>query len=258
MQRAAPASLLEGVEFQSYDLSLPLNTSKFAGATYLIHTAYQSYSQSNTAANSINYTGTSDLVDACKMAGIRIIFLSTMSAHEKAESNYGKTKLHLENIFDDKKDLVLKLGLVLGNGGLFNTIVNTIETQRFVPMIGQSKLIQTVAMHDLLSLIEVSMKNEITGNYPVGETNPVPLRTLYEAIAIAVSKKPLFIPLPLNLIHLLCYIAEKARIKLPITSENVLGLKRMRSFDTEKALKPFGFQPSPYYSFLDNLERSRH
>ena len=113
-------------------------------------------------------------------------------------------------------------------------------------------------MRDLLSLIEVGMKNEITGTYPVGETNPIPLRTLYKAIAIAVSKKPLFIPVPLDVIHILCFIAEIAGIKLPITTENVLGLKRMRSFETEEALKPFGFQPSPYYSFLHNLERSRH
>ena len=258
MQRKAPASFLEGVDFQSYDLSMPVNTSKFGGATYLIHAAYQPYSRRNTAANSINYSGTTGLIDACKKTGIKIIFLSTMSAHDRAKSNYGKTKLQLENIFDQKKDLVLKLGLVLGNGGLFDTIVNVIENHRFVPIIGQCKLIQTVAMHDLLSLIEISMKNRITGNYPVGEPNPVPLRTLYKAIATAVSRKPLFIPVPLDVIHILCFIAEMAGIKLPITTENVLGLKRMRSFETEEALKPFGFQLSPYYSYLDNLERSRH
>jgi len=258
LQRAAPASFMEGVEFQSYDLSAPLNTSKFGGANYLIHTACQPYSRRNAAANSINFSGTADLVDACKKAGIKIIFLSTFSAHDRAESNYGKTKLQLENIFDHKRDLVLKLGLVLGDGGLFDTIVNIIESHRFVPITGQSKLIQTVAMRDLLSLIEVGMKKEITGSYPVGETNPIPLRTLYKAIAIAVSKKPLFIPVPLNVILILCFIAEIAGIKLPITTENVLGVKRMRSFETEEALKPFGFQPSPYYRFLDNLERSRH
>lgn len=255
LQRAAPATLLEGVEFQSYDLSVPLNTSKFEGATYLIHTAFQPYSRRNAAANVINYSGTVDLANACKKAGIKIIFLSTLSAHDGAESNYGKTKLQLENIFDPKRDLVLKLGLVLGNGGLFGSIFKIIESHRFVPIVGQCKLIQTIAMCDLLSLIEVGMKNEITGTYPVAETNPIPLRTLYKAIAIAVSKKPLFIPVPLEVIHILCFIAETVGIKLPISTENVLGLKRMRSFETEEALKPFGFQPSPYYSFLDNLER---
>lgn len=251
LQRTIPLATSKGVEFQSYDLSDPVNTSKFEGATHLIHTAFQPYNLSNTFSNNINYSGTVNLIEACKKFNIKIIFLSTMSAHVQAESNYGKTKLRLENIFDQKQDLVLKLGLVLGNGGLFGTIVDTIERNRIVPIIGKNKLIQTIAMHDLLSLIEVSIKNNISGNYPIGESNPIRLGTLYKDIAMAMSRKPLFIPVPIVFIYILCLFADKMKIKLPITTENVLGLKKMRSFKTENTFKKFGIQPSSYFDFLN-------
>ena len=255
MQRKAPASVLDNVYYQSYDLSTPVDISKFNGATYLIHTAFQSYNRNNTAANSINYSGTVNLINVCKKAGIKIIFLSSMSAHNRANSNYGKTKLQLENMFDYRKDLVLKLGLVLGNGGLFETITNFIENHRFVPILGQYKLIQTVSMNDFLKLIEISMKKGIVGNYPVGEPNPVPLKIFYKAIATAMSRKPIFIPVPFGVVYILCLIAEITGIRLSITTENILGLKRIQNFETKKALKSFGFQLSPYYSFLENYER---
>jgi len=253
MQRSAPKQLAMGVDFQRYDLSSPVNDSKFDGARYLIHTAYQPYSRINRDSKKVNQSGTRNLIAACKKRDIKIIFLSTMSAHEEAESNYGKSKLDIEKMFSDDQDLILKLGLVLGNGGLFNSIVNTITESRVLPLVAGDKLIQTVALTDLFALIEIGMSKQITGSYAIGESDPVSLKVLYKTIADAASCSRLFVPIPIGFIQLVCSIAETFGITLPIATENILGLKKMRTFKTEDNLEVFGYQLPRYDKSIQNL-----
>src|SRR6185437_10369822 len=57
---------------------------------------------------------------SAKKCGVkRQIFLSSYSARADAESEYGQTKYRLEQTFLDAGETVLRLGLVIGNGGLF-------------------------------------------------------------------------------------------------------------------------------------------
>ena len=257
MQRHEPKWLPTGVEFQQYELANPLDVSKFDGADYLIHTAYQPYSKINQNSRIVNYTGTQQLIAACIEREIKIIFLSTMSAHDHAESSYGRSKFEIEKIFNPEKDLVLKLGLVLGCGGVFYKIVSTISQSKLVPVIASDKLIQTVTLEKLSELLEIGMKNGITGIFAVGEAVPVTLIEFYKEIAAAIGVKSVFVPVPLGLIQFVCCITESLGIILPFTTENLLGLKKMRTFETLDFSVVFDCQLTSYDQNIASLQMPR-
>ena len=77
-------------------------------------------------ANIINHKSVKLIAKWCNKSHCKLIHISTDYVYEGNSTipynekdltnplnNYGKTKLQLENIFDHKRDLVLKLGLVL-------------------------------------------------------------------------------------------------------------------------------------------------
>jgi len=257
MQRHKPKRLPTGVEFQKYELANLLDVSKFHDADYLIHAAYQPYSKTNQNSRIVNYTGTQQLIAACKAREIKIIFLSTMSAHDHAESSYGQSKFEIEKIFNPEEDLVLKLGLVLGRGGVFYKIVNAISQSKFVPVIASDKLIQTVTLEELFGLLEMGMKNRITGMFAVGEAVPVTLIGFYKEIAAAIGVKSVFVPVPLGLIQFVCSITESLGIILPFTTENLLGLKKMRTFETQDLSAVFDCQLPSYDQNIASLQMPR-
>ena len=144
-----------------------------------------------------------------------------------------KVNLKIEKIFNPERDLVLKLGLVLGCGGVFYKIVSTISQSKLVPVIASDKLIQTVILEELFELLEIQMKNGMTGIFAVGEAVPVTLIEFYKEIAAAIGVKSVFVPVPLGLIQFVCSITESLGIILPFITGNLLGLKKMRTFKTQ-------------------------
>jgi nucleoside-diphosphate-sugar epimerase len=114
----------------------------------------------------VNVEGTRKLLEVCRTRKIRFVFLSTLSAHAGAESHYGRHKLQLEGIVLREGGLVLKLGLVLGQAGVFYTIRKLIERSKVIPLIGGgNQPIQTIAMDDLLLALEKCIREKVTGLY---------------------------------------------------------------------------------------------
>jgi len=59
-----------------------------------------------------------------------------MSAHDGAESVYGRQKLAIEQLFNTKKDISLRGGLIIGNGGIVKEMVMFMRSKHLVPLIG--------------------------------------------------------------------------------------------------------------------------
>ena len=116
-----------------------------------------------------------------------------MSAHEQARSHYGKHKLHLESIFDLTQEVVLKPGLVLGDGGLFTTIKNTIQKSSVIPLVdGGKQPIQTIHIEQLTQVIELMLDKSLSGCFYLGEPTSITLKQLYQAIATTLGTKKRF------------------------------------------------------------------
>ena len=219
----------------------------------LIHTAYQPILGKSSDAN-INVEATKILAEITKRAGVKVVFLSTLSAHKDAESIYGKTKLEMEGMFDAKNNLILRLGLVLGKGGgLFGRISQIIEKSSIVPLIGGNKPIQTISLDNICRIIEVGICTEICGIYDIAHPQVITLKTLYAEIAHSANRSPIFFPVPILPIYYLLLITEWLHLPFPFTSENVLGLKCLRAFDTTKDVAEFGITLKNYSETLRGL-----
>lgn len=225
----------------------------FKSANILIHCAYLRY-EKNPDADQLNIRGTKILIELCRKNNIKPVFLSSFSAHPEAESHYGKTKLACEKLFDLSRDLVLKPGLVLGTQGLFGEIVKNVKASKFFPLVGDgTQPMQSIAIDDLCSIIGIGLEKNSVGIYYVAEPTAIPIKDLYKTISEGLNKKIVFVPIPFSLLYFVCAIAEKMRIQLPVTSENLLGLKHLRSFETEKDLRSFGVQIKNYRESIQLL-----
>jgi NADH dehydrogenase len=225
------------------------------GIDALIHTAFLKYDPIVLYDSSeINIAMTLALEKACHKAGTKFVFLSTMSAHAEAVSHYGKHKYDLEKQLESDKDLIFKLGLVIGSRGLFDTLKNAISKGAFIPLVGSgTQPIQTILVTDVCRIIEKSITTNMTGAYTIGSEKVYTLKDLYTAIAKRLDKKPIFISVPYALVNMALSTIEALRIPFNVSKENLLGLKQLKAFDTKNDLNKLGISILDMDEALDKL-----
>jgi nucleoside-diphosphate-sugar epimerase len=200
----------------------------------LIHAAYVTRFRTLNEAHAANIDGSLKLFQLAEQYGVKIIFLSSFSAHPQAESFYGQSKLFLEQQLDLQKHLVIRSGLVLGNGGLFERMQKMARTFRCIPIFwGGQQPIQIIHVDDLVQAIGQLLFTEKTGSYTLATTQIYQLLDLYTEIFRQLQQKPRFIYFPGTLSLKILQLCEKLGMTLPISSENLLGLKHLRSFPVD-------------------------
>lgn len=238
--RSIPPNKQKNVEYILYSLEGKLNETDFDSATHIVHCAYMHFKNNNNA-NSINIEGTKALLEMSRKKSIQILFVSSFSAHNAAESNYGKTKLACEQLFDTSKDIIIKPGFVIGSKGLAGALISTFKKIKFSPLIGGGKQpIQTLDVKDLCLATETLLTNNYTGIYHIAETEAITIKAFYLEVAHQLNRKIYFIPFPLSFVLFISKIAEALKINLPLSSENVLGLKHLITFETKKDVAKIG------------------
>jgi NADH dehydrogenase len=218
-----------------------INHADFAGIEVVVHAALMEYTPKTRDADAVNREGTRRVMEAAREHGARVVFLSTLSAHEDAASHYGRSKLELERMFEPSRDCILRLGLVLGRGGLFTSITELLKTGRVVPLPGGGKQpLQILYMDDFLKIVANVVEQHITGRFEVAAPTVYTMRELYESVIRNLGVKPMLLPVPLWIVELGVTALEVLGIPFPIRRENVLGLKCLRAFDTVGSLRTLG------------------
>jgi nucleoside-diphosphate-sugar epimerase len=256
LARNNPQGLPSNAEYVKFDLKEKFSNEKiFENADQLIHCAYAKYSDKQKDSDKINIDGTKQLLELSRKHKLKkIIFLSTLSAHPDARSHYGKTKLFMESLFDSNKDLVLKPGLVLGNGGLYRTIEKIISKSKFIPMIGNGKQpVQPISINDLAELIKLGIEKNISGVFPAAGAAPITMKELYKIISMKSGKKNIFIPMPYWCAEFMVILAFIFHIKLPISKENIIGLKHNKTYDTSVTQEKFGIRFKNFRESIDGF-----
>lgn len=255
-QRNLPKQKSPSAVYYPFDLA-DVKDQGFAGADYLIHCAYRSIISRQDRESNINIDieGTKKIISLSRKYDIKMVFLSTVSAHPNSESYYARHKLLAEGLFDARKDLILKLGLVLGSGGgLFGRIIAGLSNHKIVPLVGGGRQhIQTIALDDLCRIIEIGINKNIVGNFIIAHPSIITMEELYRETARCIGVQPLFIPVPLAVTHRLSQLMERMGFKLPFTSENVLGLKDLKTFNPNPDLEVFGLKIKDYKTTLNKL-----
>ena len=238
--RKIPEYLEQDVTYVLYHLEKPIYEAIFPEADIVFHCAFMAYSKTSKRANEINISGAQNLIRICRDKNMKIVFFSSLSAHNESGSNYGRNKLFLEGLFDPTRDLVLKLGLVMGDGGIFASMEQIIRKSKILPLIDNGRQpVHIVAVEDLMTICKISFENNIVGKFNIGKVLPITLKAVYLLIGKKNNVKNYFLPVSSILILTLLKITEQIGLVLPIGTENILGLKHSKVWDTSIGMSSF-------------------
>jgi len=190
---------------------------------WIIHCAYDKQQSVE-----INTSSTIMWADEFLQRGItQQIFISTIGVLTENSSEYVVAKKRTEEWFLQNNMVVVRPGLVIGDGGIFQEMVKKIDQFPIIPLIdgGQQK-IKTIGLNDLLGeisdIIDGScLMKEMNLFYP---NEPI-MKEIMIAIARGIGKKRFFLNIPYPLIYGIVKTLEFLGLKLSITSANIQGLK---------------------------------
>jgi nucleoside-diphosphate-sugar epimerase len=235
---------------RKYELRESPSEVLFKNIDILIHCAFIR-AENDKQAGKWNYTGTKCLIESCKKQGVKkIVFFSSVSAHEKATSAYGINKLAVHELLDLQADVILQCSLVVGNGGLFHTLLKHASSKKYIPLIGSGRqIMQVIAIDDVLALILQIVKENKHGKFVVANHEQLTYRQVFELIANIYRTKIHFVPLPVWILKSLVSLGNLLRLHLPVSRENILGLQSM------KYQQPFSGLDAPIQPLLDLKEK---
>ena len=219
------------------------------GVDVAIHCAYETRAADPSRAYSVNVEGSRRFIEASHARGVRtVVFISSLSAHDAAVSAYGRSKLAVEALLDPRRDLAIRPGLIVGRGGggLYGRMRAVIGRVRVIPLpYGGRQLIQTIAIEDLAAGILRAIERRITGTLMIAAPDPLPIEEMYREIARAARVRPIFVRVPGAPLLFVLRSLETLGLRLPVTSENLLGLRQLRAFDVRADLARLDLHPRP-------------
>lgn len=203
-----------------------------AGVDLLIHCALVPYRDTNGAASNLNIAGSRALFQSARAQGTgKIAFISSTASRAHTPSEYGKEKFEVEQLLDRRRDLIIRPGLVIGDGGLARSMYDSIRKFRVAPLFfGGRKPVYTVAVSDLAAAVLGLASRDASGVY-VLTAQPVPMRTLYERLASKAKVHAFFVPLPYAPALQIIQMLERLHVPLPMTSGSMKGVASMEYLD---------------------------
>ncbi len=236
-----------GVQLFRCDLPDTMEPKALERVRVVVHCAYMTRFTDLEAARHVNEEGTRRLLAAGKAAGVeRYVFLSSQSAHEEAQSYYGRSKLELEKLFSLDRDVILRPGLVTGESGdgLYHRMCKMVQNSKVIPLFGGGRQpIQTVRVEDLCLAIQAALEKGLSGLFTIAHPRVFEMRQLLRSIADDLGKKPIFLPFPMAPALLALRLIEGLHIPFPVSSENLIGMKCLRATDTTEDWSRLGIQP---------------
>jgi len=230
-----PQLPIAGVDYQKFDLNNVTGEGKFPEGDYLIHCAYakDSFEQ--------NTTGTSKMLKLSRSLIKKHIFISSISAAENGKSIYVRQKWACEKLFNKPNDLIIRPGLVLGNGGLFGQMKTYLQKKNLIPLIdGGKQPLQIVYIHDLAEAIFSCIHKDLSGTLTIASPEKILYRDFYSMLAVALNRLPTYMRVYYWQLYFLLSITESLGLKLAVSRENLRGLKQLKYIDTTEDLKKIG------------------
>lgn len=238
-----------------FQLGADITPSSLAGATSLVHCAYDFKPLKWNDIYEVNVVGTEKLLRGARKAGVRnLVYISSISAFQGCQSLYGKAKLAAETIALSLGAIVIRPGLVWGQppGAMFGRLVQQVDHARVLPLFGGGAQIQyLVHDEDLVNFICDCTAGKISaqpGPVTVAHEQPWRFRQLLEAIARAKKKRVSFIPIPWRMVWAGLKFAEQGGASLNFRSDSLVSLMRQNpnpSFALQRSLnircRPFSF-----------------
>ena len=192
-----------------------------------------------------NLEGTKKLAQAAMAQGVKWqIYIGSYSAHEKATSEYGKTKLELEKFFLSLGQIVVKPGLVIGDGGVFLKMSDFMRRFPVTPLIdgGRGKL-TIISICDLTRSLAQLIENPKRGCFRLYNDEQVTFKELLVEIKSGGGFRTILVPVPGHVIYAGLWLAAKLRLPIQVDSGNLQGFQANQSVQDPSDLSQFVPQP---------------
>ncbi|HSX04854.1 MAG TPA: NAD-dependent epimerase/dehydratase family protein [Candidatus Saccharimonadales bacterium] len=229
---------LTNIEYRRYELNQPLSKNALRGVDYLVHAAYSKEGSAQDILDT-NVAGARRLFEAAHAAGVqKIIFISSMSSHAAAVSAYGRQKFTVEQLLDPAKDIAIRPGLILGQGGIVQSMVGFMRRVHVVPLVGGGKQpIQVVRREEIAQAIDSCIGRRLHGVFTVASTTVYTYKQFYKTLANSIRTPVLFIPLPFPFLLAATRLIGFLHLPIGVSADSVLGLKKLISVDTKADLQ---------------------
>ena len=187
------------------------------------------------------------------------MLLGTLSAQPEALSPYGRAKWTLEQRFVAADEVVLRLGVVVGNGGMFARIRRSATRGPLTPLVdgGQQPLylvsIETVcnALRDAINRGGAGLRGRA---WNLVQPEPVALRRLIEAIQQHGGHRALLLPVPLSPVLWAVRVLESLPgLRLPVGSANLHGLRQQSEYRVVADWEHFGYPVQSLEAMLSDI-----
>lgn len=244
----------------AFQCNLPdaLDATAFEGADACIHAAYVTQFRSAKEAHRVNFEGTRKVVKLVRaQPACHYLFISSCSAHETALSIYGKSKLALEKEMDLGKEAAIRPGLIMGRSGLFWRMRETVSKAPAIPLFdGGRQPFQLILLEQAVQAMYAIVEKRLAGLFVAGSEDSVTMRELMKALQHNTGKHGLLVSFPSALMLPCLRLAEGAGLKLPVSSENLLGLKGARIQDSRSTEDRLGLKFLPARDALKRVLKS--
>jgi nucleoside-diphosphate-sugar epimerase len=232
---------LPDVPFSKGTLGEPAEPGVFRDTALVLHAAHDMGSGPHVR----NVEGTKIWFAQARTEGAaRQVFLSSVSAHARAPSRYGRSKWVLERFFVENGEIVLRPGLVAGRGGSFGRLAAFLERHRVAPVPGGPALRTTLTDLDALATVLLRVATLASGSvHNVFEPETVTLVDLARLIRRAQSSRGWVVALPSALSSALLRSAAAAGIPLSFDHEMLLALRQSAGYGYRSSYAELGIAP---------------
>lgn len=199
-------------------------------------------------AYSLNVDGTTRWLEESSGCGVRLqILLSTLSATPDALSDYGRAKHCLEQRFSSNGEVSFRLGLVVGDGGMFARLRETSRRYPVIPLLsGGRQLVYVLGIDYLCAVLRDCIVSSGTGlkgrAWNLHTPRAYTLREVIDTINIHCGYRRVMVPIPaVPVLGMLMFLEGLGFRRLPVTSANVRGLMRQGRVEISTDFASFGY-----------------
>ena len=238
--RSAPKDF-NNIKFIQWDFDQELTKNLVKVGDIAIHLAHDANNPEKT------YAGTIKCISTLSVFGIKKqFFISSYFADKKSSSRYGAVKYKIESKIKEASNIIIiRPGLIIGNGGMYNKIEKCLNSSIFYPIFISEYLVPVVQIETICDQIYIFIKNK--KNKKIINLFNVQLReinTIISEIVLKNRKNKIPLYLPLILIYLLTKIFKFFPSILPVSIDSLRSLienqrsKKISFFYNKKLHKP--------------------
>lgn len=180
----------------------------------------------------VHRDGTINVLQACKNFGVRrYLHMSALGTRQNARSRYHQSKWAAEEAVRDSglKWTIFRPSIVFGPHDAFiNMLFSVMKVTPVMPVPGGGKsLIQPVHVDDVAASFSKSLgPGPFTGKtYELGGPQVLSLKKIIKIMAKVTDKKRLYLDIPRPFLVPAVKIGELMRLKLPMTSDQLIMLE---------------------------------